>query len=105
IKNSERENRRDAQNAKKEAEKVKKEEQQAKKYWNTMISRGEAYQMVSEALESQNDKFRLLLIQVKTLSKVLIDNGLVTEEGLDELSKPIIKDIYGELPSEDDQQV
>lgn len=91
--------------SKKEAEKAKKEEQQAKKYWNTMISRREAYEMVTEALESQNDKFRLMLVQIQTLSQLLISKEITTEDDLNELSKPILAQIYGtdELVPEEDK--
>jgi hypothetical protein len=83
------------------AKQVEKMKQYAKKYWSSMISRGEAKKMLEEALEEERNKTRLLFIQVRTLTELMVTKGHATLEELDNLSKPFAQQIYGEIPEEE----
>lgn len=79
------------------------QEREAKKqerYWNSMITRKEAFQMVDRAVQAEEEKLRLIFIQAKTLTNFLVSKGLCTLEELDELSKPIVEEIYGKPPEQ-----
>lgn len=78
-----------------QAEKMR---QQAKQYWKGMVSRAEAKEMVQSSVTPLIDQNRMLYIQVKTLTELLKDRLGVTEEELNELSKPVIVSIFGSAP-------
>ena len=88
----------------KDAEKqAKKQEQQANKYWNTMISRKEAYEMVNQVTGELNQRLQILMVQNRTLLEILNKKGVATEEEINELSKEIIIDIFGEPTKEGEE--
>lgn len=72
-----------------------KEEAKAKKYWNTMVSRKEAYEMVNGATNALSQQLQLLMIQNRTLLEILGKKGIATEEEINEHSKEVIESIFG----------
>ena len=80
-----------------------KQEKQAKAYWNTMISRKEAYEMVQAGLQQTEQRLQLLLIQNRTLLEILQIKDIATEEEIKEHSKEVITSIFG--PLEDSEAV
>lgn len=83
----------DARKMAKQAEKQRKKDEA---YMNSMITRREAMDLVKGAVAPHEERERLLFIQVKTLANLLIERGMVTREELDELSLPVVGEIYGE---------
>jgi hypothetical protein len=84
----------------KQIEKRKKAEEQ---YWNTMVSRKEAYQMAQNMVQQGTspiyDHVRMLFVQVTTMTNILVDKGVCTREELDEVSKPILEKLYPKQPT------
>jgi intergrase/recombinase len=76
-----------------------KQEREAKKYWNTMITRQQAHQIVGEAIMREQEKTQMLYVQTRTLADILIAKGIVTEEELNEISKTVIKDLFDADPT------
>src|SRR5690606_554319 len=77
-----------------------KEEQKAKEYWNTMISRREAYEMVQETYANLAQQFQLLMVQNTTLLEILAEKGVATAEEINEHSKVVIESMFGPVPTE-----
>lgn len=78
-----------------QAKQSEKEAKKAKKYWNTMITRKEAYELVSEALTPEHNKLSMMYIQLKTITDLLLDKDIVTKEELEKKSEAVLKEIYG----------
>lgn len=86
-----------------------KKDKENEKFWNTMISRKEAFGMVNEAmnnmsvaLDQQNEKINIFLIQSKTFERLLIEKGIIaSEEELDAISVKVMEDLYGSNPVEE----
>lgn len=76
----------------------KKLEQREKQYWDSMITRREAYEMVESAVKIASQQNKLLLLQVQTLTKFLVEKGLTTMDELNELSKSVADELYGKPP-------
>jgi len=76
----------------------KKLEQRQKQYWNSMITRAEAFDMVENAVRVSTQQNKLLSVQVKALTKFIIDKGLGTEEELNEIAKQVMDELYGPPP-------
>ena len=76
----------------------KRREQQEKQFWNGMVTRKEASEQMNMVATDLHNKLSLMFIQVRTMTKVLIEKGIITEEELNELSKSVVTEIYGEAP-------
>jgi DNA-binding NtrC family response regulator len=87
-----------------------KEKKQSEQYWNSMITRRECADMIKGAVEQETDRISgilqermtLLYIQIKTLSEYIKSTG-VTEEQLNEISKPIIAELFPSPVKADDE--
>lgn len=80
------------QPSKKQLEKAAKQE---KDYWNGMITRQEAKDLVVGLLAQEQEKLRMMYISVTTTLEALKQKGIVTDDELAEISKPIIEALYG----------
>lgn len=78
-----------------------KEEAEAKKYWNTMITRKEAYQMVQETYGNLIQQQQLLMVQNTTLLEILAQKGVATAEEINEHSKKVIESMFGPVPTKE----
>lgn len=85
-----------------EAAKRKKDEkaqEEAKKkherFMNQKVSRKEVMDLVTDLEAEHTAQTRMLFVQVKTLTNLIIDKGLATLDELDELSKSVMESIYG----------
>jgi hypothetical protein len=87
------------QNPKLTKKQQEKQEKDAKKYWNTMISRKEAYEMVGQAVMREQEKFQMLYVQCRTIADLLIAKEVVTEEELNDLSKKVIEELFDANPT------
>jgi phage terminase large subunit GpA-like protein len=76
-----------------------KQEKEAKQYWNTMISRKEAYEMVGQAVMREQEKLQMIYVQIRTMADVLIEKGVLTEDELNERSKIVIEELFGANPT------
>lgn len=74
---------------------LEKKRKQEEAYWNKMISRREAFDLMQGMVASQNDKLRRLYIVTNTLLSVIKETGLATQDQLDEYAKPFIELMYG----------
>jgi hypothetical protein len=81
-----------------EIKRKEKEVQRQKAYWNAMITREEARDMVIKSQEPLMEQMRTMFIQVKTLTEFVLQNGIATEEQLNEIGVPIYNEMYG-IPS------
>jgi len=80
-----------------------KEQKQLQAYWNSMITRRQAYQMVQEAVASMgqmSQQLQLLMIQNRTLLEMLSEKGIATEEEINEHSKKVMESIFGPMPED-----
>lgn len=84
-----------------------RERQQSK--MNSMISRKEAVDLIRDSLKSADDivktvqeQNRLLFIQVKTLTNLVLEKGITSQEELDQIAKKAFKSIYD--PEEDTEE-
>lgn len=84
----------------KEAKERAKEEAKAKEYWNTMITRREAYEMVQETYANLAQQFQLLMVQNTTLLEIMSIKGVATAEEINEHSKQVIESMFGPIPTE-----
>ncbi|MMZ43644.1 hypothetical protein D1872_52090 [compost metagenome] len=82
----------------KQAEKKRKQEEN---YWNGMISRKEAFQLVKGATAQQDEKLRTLYIVTNTLLALVKDLGLADQSKLDDLSRRFVEQMYGPASEED----
>jgi len=81
----------------------KKKEEQAKKYWNTMITRAEAYGMVQQAVQqnvqqavnSYEDRIRMFYVTIRSLTEIMIEKNMITPEEMDTKGKAILEEIFG----------
>ena len=76
-------------------------EKQRKKeaaYWNSMITRKEAFDLVTGKAAQQDEKLRMLYVTVNTLLALIQDLGMATPEKLDALAKPFVENMYGPIP-------
>ncbi|AID50502.1 hypothetical protein [Bacillus phage CP-51] len=78
-----------------EIKRKEKEIQKQKAYWNGMITREEARDMVIKSQEPLMEQMRTMYIQIKTLTEFMLQNGIATEEQLNEVGTPIYNEIYG----------
>jgi len=85
----------------KQMEKARKQEQA---YWNGMITRREALDLVKGATAQQDEKLRMLYITTNTLLALIKDLGLATDDKINELSKPFIEMMYGPAPETSEPQ-
>lgn len=85
----------------KQAEKQRKQEQA---YWNSMITRKEARDLVAGAVSQYEDKLRLMFIATNSLIALVKDLGLCTDEKFNELSKPFVEAMYGPAPETPEEQ-
>lgn len=76
----------------KRAEKQRKKEES---YWRSMISRKEAFELVSGTAAQQDEKMRMLYVTVNTLLALVKDLGLADQNKLDALAKPFVELMYG----------
>ncbi len=77
---------------------LEKQEKQAKAYWNSMITRKEAFEMVQASAQESDQRLQMLLIQNRTLLEMLQLKGIATEEEINEHSKQVIESIFGPAP-------
>ena len=82
----------------------KKLEQREKQYWDSMITRREAYEMVESAVKIASQQNKLLLLQVQTLTKFLVEKRLTTMDELNELSKSVADELYGKPPELEEKE-
>jgi hypothetical protein len=75
-----------------------KQEKEAKRYWSTMISRKEAYEMVQTALQETDQRMQMLFVQNRTLIELIEKKGIATLDEINELSKSVIESIFGTPP-------
>lgn len=81
-----------------------KQEKQAKAYWNTMISRKEAYEMVQAAVEPLSQQMQLLFVQNRTLLELLDKKGIATEQEINDASREVLISIFGEPPTDEKEK-
>lgn len=80
-----------------------KEQKRIDNYWNAMITRKQAYQMVQEVVANMgqmSQQLQLLMIQNRTLLEMLSEKGIATEEEINEHSKKVMESIFGPMPEE-----
>ena len=80
------------------AKKQEKEDKKAKEFWNGMITRREAYEMVQDTFHQTQQQLQLLMIQNRTLLEMLGEKGVATEEEINEHSKKVMESIFGPMP-------
>jgi len=78
-----------------EIKRKEKEIQKQKAYWNGMITREEARDMVIKSQEPLMEQMRTMFIQVKTLTEMVLQKGLATEDELNKIGVPIYNEMYG----------
>lgn len=86
-----------------------KEAKKNEAFWNSMITRKEAFAMMNEglnnmstALDAQNEKINIFLIQAKTFERLLINKGIVIDiNELDKLSVEVMDELFGSNPVEE----
>ena len=83
---------------------IAKEKKQVEAYWNSMVTRKEAQARINQAIDDEQHKLRMMYIQLKTMTKVLIDKGLVTEEQLDAMSIGVAEELFGKPEDEPEDE-
>ncbi|MNC60006.1 hypothetical protein D3C75_1098550 [compost metagenome] len=81
--------------SKETTKKWEKEQKREQRYLNTMISRREAMELVQGAMTQADERMRMLFISVNAIMSGLKDKGLITEQELNEYSRPFISQMYG----------
>jgi hypothetical protein len=76
-----------------------KREREQKQYWNSMITRKEAYEMVGQAIMREQEKLQMIYVQVRTMADLLIEKSIVTEEELNDRSKKVIEELFDANPT------
>lgn len=87
------------ENAKLTKKQQEKQEKESKKYWGTMISRKEAYEMVGQAIMREQEKLQMIYVQVRTMADLIIEKGIVTEAELNDRSKAVIEELFDANPT------
>lgn len=89
----------------KTAKQQERERKQEERYWNSMISRSEARDIVIAMQQQQDEKLRMLFVSVSSIIQVLKDKNVCTQEELDAFAKPVIQSLYGiqDKPPEEEQ--
>jgi hypothetical protein len=86
------------------AKQVEKLEAKKQREWNKMISRKEAYEMLEKAFVDSDQRMQMLFIQNRTLTELIINKGIATEEEINELSKTVIESIFGTPPVDEKEK-
>jgi hypothetical protein len=76
-----------------------KREKEQKQYWNSMITRAEAYEMMGQAVMREQEKLQMIYVQIRTMADVLIEKGIISEEELNERSKEVIAELFDANPT------
>lgn len=76
-----------------------KREKEQKQYWNSMITRKEAYELIGQVTMREQEKLQLIYVQCRTIADILIEKGVVTEDELNELSKKVIEELFEANPT------
>lgn len=79
------------------AKQQEKEEKKAKEFWNGMITRKEAYEMVQDTYAQMQQQLQLLMIQNRTLLEMFTKKGIATEQEINDHSKEVMESIFGPL--------
>jgi hypothetical protein len=72
-----------------------KEQEKERQYWNSMIKRSEARDLVLAATRNSDEKMRLLYVSTNTMLAALKDKGILTEEEFNTYAKPFMEQMYG----------
>ena len=75
-----------------------KEQEKERQYWNSMIKRSEARDLVLAATRNSDEKMRLLYVSTNTMLAALKDKGILTEEEFNTYAKPFMEQMYGVSP-------
>ena len=75
--------------------KQEKLDKQRRDYWNGMITRQEAKQLVDKALERQVQKMRVLYVANQAILDLLMDKNILTKDEIVQKNSEIIRQIYG----------
>lgn len=90
----------EAKEAQKKAKEAKKQERAEQRYWQSTATKAEVFGMIESNNQKKDEILRQMYIYTRALTAVLMDKGILTEEELNEATKPIIESIYGKQPEE-----
>lgn len=94
----------EAGNMKKTKKQLEKEERDAKRYWNSMITRREAYEEIQQAIEPLSQQMQLLFVQNRTLIELIEKKGIATVDEINEFSKTVLESIFGTPPTDEKEK-
>ncbi len=75
---------------------AKKKAEQEKAYWNTLITRKEALDLARGVVAQREDSMRVMYMNLRILSDLLVEKGIITQEEMASKSQEILKEMYGE---------
>jgi len=83
-----------------DSKQVEKQRKKEERYWNTMISRKEAKNMVEETLEANLqgtlEKLQALYVQIRAVQEILIKTNVTTVDELNNKAKEIIEELFAD---------
>lgn len=101
--NKEAQEQKNVQDQRKATREKEAQEKRDKQFWDSLITRKEAYELssnvsnnvVMEHMSRLEDRLRILYVSIRTISDLLVEKGILTDEDIKAKGRAIMEEIYG----------